>query len=591
MHEHPVFWALLALAPLPALSLSGARASSTQGSEAGEHGGAPRGARTGRRTHRATRARFVARTRARSPSGSVSSRRASRARARSRARCAGAACRRDLALDAERFLRQLDEAAFSASGVAPRRRGAARGAAVRKVDRRGAAAHADRRRARSRIVGLLAIGVATAHAYRCRRPRGTHSISGVAAYEQPRFRRGARGVHRVGRRRTARAPTRGPILARRRGPSPTRRAASPRGSARFASSRSRRTCAIASSSCTRFRGRPPGYVPPLPAAWVFNLAAVLWLARVGARRVPRRRAIVRSARRTCRRSACRRADRHRRIRAGRSPVRAAPGACCATRHRCSTDPQLGGERGATAIIGEVVRVTGRQGAWSRVVLDDGRDGWIEASALVSLDMRDAIRFAPTELGRAIDAVARRRVALRGVRRLALHASPFSPAPSPTRSPRARSSSARRRSSRSSSRTRSTPARRRSISRSRTAAVSSFASATTAPACRATTPFSRSSDTRRRRSARRTTSSACGASAFAARRSPRSARCRTSSSRPRRTTAQGTLVRAAGGAVLETSDIARRRGTTVQRRAPVLQRAGAAEIPCAARAPNGARFST
>jgi len=54
----------------------------------------------------------------------------------------------------------------------------------------------------------------------------------------------------------------------------------------------------------------------------------------------------------------------------------------------SNDPQLGGERGATAIVGEVVRITGRQGAWSRVVLDDGRDGWIENAVLMSLDVRD-----------------------------------------------------------------------------------------------------------------------------------------------------------------------------------------------------------
>jgi hypothetical protein len=54
----------------------------------------------------------------------------------------------------------------------------------------------------------------------------------------------------------------------------------------------------------------------------------------------------------------------------------------------STDPQLGGERGPTAIIGEVVRVGGRQGAWTRVILDDGRDGWLETSTLLSLDSRD-----------------------------------------------------------------------------------------------------------------------------------------------------------------------------------------------------------
>jgi len=57
-----------------------------------------------------------------------------------------------------------------------------------------------------------------------------------------------------------------------------------------------------------------------------------------------------------------------------------------------SDPELNGERGATAIIGEVVRVTGRQGAWTRVVLDDGRDGWLESSALVSLDVIDVAQI-------------------------------------------------------------------------------------------------------------------------------------------------------------------------------------------------------
>jgi len=59
----------------------------------------------------------------------------------------------------------------------------------------------------------------------------------------------------------------------------------------------------------------------------------------------------------------------------------------------SSDPELGGERGPTAIIGEVVRVAGQQGAWTRVVLDDGRDGWIENAALISIDSRDAAQIA------------------------------------------------------------------------------------------------------------------------------------------------------------------------------------------------------
>jgi hypothetical protein len=51
----------------------------------------------------------------------------------------------------------------------------------------------------------------------------------------------------------------------------------------------------------------------------------------------------------------------------------------------SVDPQLGGERGPTALIGEVVRVTGQQGAWVRARLDDGREGWVEGSAVIGLD--------------------------------------------------------------------------------------------------------------------------------------------------------------------------------------------------------------
>jgi uncharacterized protein YgiM (DUF1202 family) len=49
---------------------------------------------------------------------------------------------------------------------------------------------------------------------------------------------------------------------------------------------------------------------------------------------------------------------------------------------------LGSERGASAIVGEVVRVKGVRGAWTLVGLDDGRDGWIDSSSLISLDQQD-----------------------------------------------------------------------------------------------------------------------------------------------------------------------------------------------------------
>jgi hypothetical protein len=52
------------------------------------------------------------------------------------------------------------------------------------------------------------------------------------------------------------------------------------------------------------------------------------------------------------------------------------------------DPMLGSERGASAIVGEVVRVKGVRGAWTLVGLDDGRDGWIDSGSLISLDQQD-----------------------------------------------------------------------------------------------------------------------------------------------------------------------------------------------------------
>ncbi|HEY6210780.1 MAG TPA: hypothetical protein VIW45_00780, partial [Vicinamibacterales bacterium] len=52
------------------------------------------------------------------------------------------------------------------------------------------------------------------------------------------------------------------------------------------------------------------------------------------------------------------------------------------------EPLLASDRGASAIVGEVVRVKGVQGAWTLVGLDDGRDGWIDTSELIPLDQRD-----------------------------------------------------------------------------------------------------------------------------------------------------------------------------------------------------------
>jgi hypothetical protein len=135
-----------------------------------------------------------------------------------------------------------------------------------------------------------------------------------------------------------------------------------------------------------------GYVVPVPPGWVFNAAAILWCLAWGtaAVRLLRRRPL---------------ATRHLATVAVFGGVLAIAGFALADRTSgahlavlrrtasLSTDPTLGGDLGPTAIVGEVVRVTGRQGAWTRVRLDDGRDGWLENASIISLDPREGAAAA------------------------------------------------------------------------------------------------------------------------------------------------------------------------------------------------------
>jgi len=135
-----------------------------------------------------------------------------------------------------------------------------------------------------------------------------------------------------------------------------------------------------------------GFVPPVPVEWVFAAGAFVWFATWGWAALRARRGVV-----------------VRRTRLASLGVAAGIVVVCgfalaerlAGRHldvlrytaSLTSDPEIGGERGPTAIIGEVVREIGRQGAWTRVRLDDGRDGWVETAALISLDTRDASQIA------------------------------------------------------------------------------------------------------------------------------------------------------------------------------------------------------
>jgi hypothetical protein len=131
-----------------------------------------------------------------------------------------------------------------------------------------------------------------------------------------------------------------------------------------------------------------GYVPPLDEAWIFGLAAILWCSAWGV-----------AAHRAWRGEPGR--GREVAFAAVLAAIIAVGGFAltdrlsgrnvAVVRHTAALreDPELSGDRGPTAIVGEVVRVSGRQGAWTRVLLDDGRQGWAGSADLMSLDARDA----------------------------------------------------------------------------------------------------------------------------------------------------------------------------------------------------------
>jgi len=50
-------------------------------------------------------------------------------------------------------------------------------------------------------------------------------------------------------------------------------------------------------------------------------------------------------------------------------------------------PAFGAESRLTLMAGEVAVVRGRQGAWTRLAADGGRDGWMESERVISLGPR------------------------------------------------------------------------------------------------------------------------------------------------------------------------------------------------------------
>jgi hypothetical protein len=279
----------------------------------------------------------------------------------------------------------LDEAAFSASGTLPPD-AAGRALELYRVADAEALSRMDLRLPVALIVGALLLGTATIQAGQTTVARDAFD-EGVAAYGRRDF-----TAARDAFRRSVVAEPGAPDAWANLGTASW--AAADTAHAVAGWQRAMRMEPIAADVRDRAQivhalpAGSAGYMPPMPAAWAFDLAAVLWFASWGimALQLYRRRAPAR------RQLAALGVVAGMFILGGLVLIDQQNGRQLAVVRRTgslSSDPMLASERGATAIIGEVVKTRGRQGSWTRIVLDDGRDGWVESSGLISLDTRDA----------------------------------------------------------------------------------------------------------------------------------------------------------------------------------------------------------
>lgn len=384
LHEHPVFWAVLALLPFPALSLA------TRQRKARERPvSATAISRLAAIVHDDVRSRDACEVR-RVFTLALADRLGLDPESFTRAGALARSLRRrgvstDVALRAEKFLRELDEAAFSSNGALAGDAAQRASGLYRTIDGEALPRTQLAARTLGLIVALAATTVATAHAFDAVSARRAFE-AGVAAYEQHNF-----VAARESFIAAARAEPRASDAWANLGTASWAMADTARSVAGW--QRALRLEPLATDMRERVElvhalpWTAAGFVPPTPAAWVFNLAALLWCLAwlVAAYRAARSQIVV------LRDTAALAVIAGLIAIGGFALAEKLSGRHLAVmRHTASlrSDPELAGERGATAIIGEVVRVSGRQGAWARVSLDDGRDGWLENAELISLDIVD-----------------------------------------------------------------------------------------------------------------------------------------------------------------------------------------------------------
>ena len=383
-HRNAYFWLLLALAPLPAIAgrVRAPRRRPRAQSAAAELRGLSRGVPARADPCRLRRAFAGALAERLGLSAETFTRPGALARALRRAGVSS-----DLAGDAERFLRQLDEAAYSSLASLP-------SDAVERAQRivRGADDQA-LPRAELRlppILGLLvatclSMGAGTAYARAVANP-ALEFERGVTAYNARQF-----AIARTAFQVAANAEPWAADAWANMGTAAW--AASDTATAVTGWQRALRLEPAAGDARERLDVVQStafgaiGFVPPLSAVVVLWTAAATWLAAwalaaaLAFRRKPRRVATRRSAYAlgtVALLLLLAGLDIDQRLEArSLGVIRATT--------RLSSDPALLGETNGTALVGEIVRANRREGAWTHVALDAGREGWIQSSNIMSLE--------------------------------------------------------------------------------------------------------------------------------------------------------------------------------------------------------------
>jgi hypothetical protein len=379
LYSRPAYWFLLAAAPLPALVL-GARAR----------------ARTRARPQAANRFRELRAVAGRPAVDAPGLRRAfvaalaerlgvgadslSRAGSLERAlRHAGVPPA--LAVEVERFLRRLDEAAYAANTVLPDRAGRRALELYKRVDAEALHAWEAVATTRPLILAALVAGLGSALAAAASQPGPTLFDAGVRAYQSRHYTLAQRTFGTL-----ARQEPRAPDAWANFGTASW--AARDTALAVVGWQRALRLEPLAADVRARLREvreetlASAGFVPPItPTALAVALAFCWWGAwvagavRIRRRQVSRRPAAMFAAATVA--VALLAVHQTERLSGRGLAVVQRSGALVVS-------PALGADRAGNADVGEVARVRALYGAWSRVVLDGGRQGWIESARLIPL---------------------------------------------------------------------------------------------------------------------------------------------------------------------------------------------------------------